>query len=90
MAWTDKETTYSRKWELGQVSKDLWKYIPAKYRDAVIDCFADSDGYWVWLDHEIGGYVAYDGAEDCGIIHEYTIADLQAAIKTIRRLKHEP
>lgn len=86
-SWADKEAAYCQAWTRGQTSKDLWKYIPMKYRIGVVYCFADSDGYWIGLDHAVGGYVAYDGGSDCGVIHEYTITDLLAAIKTIRRTK---
>lgn len=84
-AW-QKEREYGERWNAGRINgRDLWRYVPQKVAEGVTDIFADSDGYWVWLDHEDGGWVAYDGAEDCGMIHEYTIADLRDAIKTIRR-----
>ena len=81
----EKEYQYEAAYRAGRTAKNLWKYIPAKYREAVTNAFADSDGYWIWLDHEDGGWVAYDGGEDCGMIHEYTINDIKEAIKTIRK-----
>ena len=86
MVWTDKVSVYEDKWNAGTVAKDIWKYIPVGKQAFVVDAFADSDGYWIWLDAE---HVAYDGAEDCGTIHEYTIADLREAIKTIRQASPE-
>ena len=85
MNWASKEDNYERRWASGRISYDIWKYIPERVMEGVTNAFADSDGYWVWLDHEEGGWVAYDGAEDCGMIHEYTITDLRKAIKTIRK-----
>lgn len=81
-----KEDRYIDRYTNGQVSTNIWKYIPYKVSEGVTNAFADSDGYWVWLDYENGGWVAYDGGEDCGIIHEFTVADLKAAIKTIRKV----
>lgn len=89
MDWFDKQERYEQRWNAGQIDSDIWKYIPGKYNEAVTDAFADSDGYWVWLDNEPGGWRAYDGGEDCGIIHEYTVADLREAIKTIKRHKQK-
>lgn len=81
----NKEEAYAEAFRRGTYARDLWKYIPRNKLDGVTNAFSDSDGYWIWLDHEGGGYVAYDGGDDCGTIHEYTIADLRAAIKTIRK-----
>lgn len=85
--WWELESEYQRRYLSGLIPRDIWKYIPKKYAGAVKNAFADTDGYWVWLDNEEGGWRAYDGGEDCGIIHEYTLNDLKAAIKTIRRYK---
>ena len=85
--WEDKQNQYERSFQTGKTATNVWKYIPAKFRETVTNAFADSDGYWIWLDQEEGGWVAYDGAEDCGMIHEYTVADLKEAIKTIRKLQ---
>ena len=78
-AWK-KEVAFERASRAGNVSNGIWKYIPKKFYSAVSDCSVDSDGYWVYLNK---GWTAYDHDVDCGIIHEYTIADLKAAIKTI-------
>ena len=85
---TNKEDAYAQKWDAGTVAADLYKYIPRRIAEAgaIDNAFADSDGYWIWLNHEEGGWVAYDGGEDCGTIHEYTIEDLKKAIKTIRKV----
>lgn len=80
----EKEEEYERRWASGRVPQDIWKYVPDKYADAVTDAFADSEGYWIWLGKD---YFAYDGGADCGSIHEYTVADLKEAIKTIRMIK---
>ena len=80
-----KVERYEDRYRSGRVDTNIWKYIPDKCREGVTNAFADSDGYWVWLDFEEGGWVAYDGGSDCGIIHEYTIQDMRAAIKTIRQ-----
>lgn len=85
MEWCEKEVAYERMYSQGRQAKNLWKYIPAKLAEAVTYAFSDSDGYWILLNHEEGGWVAYDGGSDCGVIHEYTIADLKEAIKTIRK-----
>lgn len=62
---------------------DISKYIPKKlYKaGAIQDAFVDSDGYWIWLND---GWYSYDAADDCGMVHEYTIKDLKCAIKQIR------
>lgn len=83
--WRSNEDRYADRWQRGQISRDIWRYIPESVRAGVTDAFADSDGYWIFLDHESSGWVAYDGGEDCGIIHEYTIEDLRKAVKTIRK-----
>ncbi len=84
-SWADKEAIYENIYRSGRQAKDIWKYIPQKYHEGVTNAFSDSDGYWIWLNHEEGGWIAYDGGEECGIIHEYTIVDLMDAIKTIRK-----
>jgi hypothetical protein len=84
MEWWEKEDRYERQYRSGRVARDLWKYIPKKVQEGVTDALADSDGYWVYLGAD---WVAYDGGEDCGTIHEYTISDLIDAVKTIRRGK---
>ena len=77
-----KEEAYERTYNAGKHAENLYKYMPRKVLDGVIDAFSDSDGYWIYLsDH----YTAYDGGSDCRIIHEHTVQDLKAAIKTIRK-----
>ena len=85
MEFWEKEEAFERRQAQRRIAVDVWKYIPVKLYEAVTRAFSDSDGYWIWLDHEDGGWVAYDGGEDCGTIHEYTIKDLKEAIKTIRK-----
>ena len=89
MEWAEKEFRYSVLYRTGRQAKDLYRYIPEELIDAeAIDwCDINEDGYWIYLNHEGGGWVAYDGGEDCGTIHEFTVADLKEAIKTIRRAK---
>lgn len=87
--WEEKAEAYEKVFEQGRQAKDLWQYIPQRVMAGVTDAYADSDGYWIQLDHEEGGWTAYDGAEDCGVIHEYSIADLRKAIRTIRCTKKE-
>ena len=83
--WWQLEDEYERRYRNGTVATDLWKYIPKDKLEGVTNAFSDSEGYWIWLDCEEGGWRAYDGAEDCGTIHEYTIEGLRKAIKTIRK-----
>lgn len=78
-SWWEKEFRFENN---SRPATNLWKYIPERLKSAVDECSTDSDGYWVYLEN---GYVAYDGGEDCWVIHEYTITDLKAAIKTIRK-----
>ena len=85
MRTANKEDAYARSYRSGKVCTNLWHYIPQKLAEAVTNCVTDSDGYWLWLDHEEGGWSAYDHGEDCGIIHEYTIEDIKNAIKTIAK-----
>lgn len=80
----EKEDEYEQRWASGRIPTDIWKYVPQKLWSAVTDAFADSDGYWIWLADD---YFAYDGGADCGTIHEYTVADLKEAVKTIRMIK---
>lgn len=82
MDWFDKEEAFERVWQSGREAKNLYKYIPQRLAGAIAWCDVDSDGYWVYLED---GWFAYDAGEDCGIIHEYTIADLIQAVKTIRQ-----
>ena len=77
----NKEDAYADLFRAGRQATNIWKYIPRKKQEGVTNAFSDSDGYWIWLDD---CHVAYDGGEDCGIIHEYTIKDLVEAIRTIR------
>lgn len=85
MEFWEKEEAYEELYRHGRQAKDIYKYIPDKFIKGVTNAFSDEDGYWIWLDHEDGGWVAYDGGSDCGMIHEYNITDLKKAIKTIRR-----
>lgn len=80
--WYEKMEQYEDRYKANRQVRDIWKYIPQKKKECVTNAFSDSDGYWIWLDEE---HVAYDGGEDCGIIHEFTIVDLKDAIKTIRK-----
>lgn len=80
--WWEKEDAYKILFESGRQAKDLYKYIPEKFMEGVTDAFSNEDGYWIYLDK---CHVAYDGSVDCGMIHEYSIKDLKAAIKTIRK-----
>lgn len=69
---------------LSQIGGDImsiWKYIPKKAYKYIDDAFVDSDGYWVYLNKDS---VAYDGGEDCRIIHVETIKELKEDLKTIR------
>lgn len=78
MDWFDKEFFFERR---TRKAADLWRYIPYKKRPGISRAYADLDGYWIELE---AGWTAYDGGEDCSIIHEYTVKDLCNAIKTIR------
>ena len=84
MARINIEDAYADRWSAGRVSKDVWKYVPDRAKPGVSNAFADSDGYWVWLWED---WTAYDGGEDCGTIHEYTVSGLKEAVKTIRKIK---
>ncbi len=75
--WSDKEESYG---DRRRRSTNLWKYIPKRLREAVAGTQIDCDGYWVFLEN---GWSAYDNGSDCGVIHEYNIADLKEAIRTI-------
>ena len=80
MEWWEKEEAFESVYSKGRQAKNLWRYIPDKISKAVEETDVDPDGYWIYLND---GYVAYDGGEDCHIIHEYNITDLKKAIKTI-------
>jgi len=82
MNWYEKEPAYDKAYRAGKVSRDIYKYIPRKLSEAIDDCVIDPDGYWVYLNP---GWSAYDHDVDCRIIHEYSIADLKQAIKTIAK-----
>lgn len=63
------------------MSEQIMKYIPKGKREAIKECFRDSDGYWIWLKP---GWVADNScAETC--IHEDTIAELRYQISGIKR-----
>lgn len=74
----DFETRFNQ----GNRSYDISKYIPKKLYDAgaIQHACIDSDGYWIYLNE---GWHAYDGADDCATIHECTIKDLKDAVKGI-------
>lgn len=78
MEWWEKEAAFEERYSRGQVTDDLWKYIPEKLMDAVCDTAVDQDGYWVYLEE---GWTM-DGDNT---IHTHTIADLRADIRRIRR-----
>lgn len=84
MEWWEKEDIYARRWVMDKQAKDIWKYVPERLNEAILDAEISSDGYWLWLADE---YRAYDLSADCGAVHEYTIADLRKAIKTIKKIK---
>lgn len=81
-AWHEKEASFEDAYVAGRTAKNLWRYIPRNIYHGVDDCVVDPDGYWIYL---APGWTAYDHGEDCRIIHEFTIRDLQEAIKTIRQ-----
>lgn len=88
--WAAKVEAYDDAFMDGRTARNIWKYIPAKLIScgAVTNAIVDSDGYWVWLDFEEGGWRAYDHGSDCGMIHEYTIKDLKEALKTVKHSDH--
>ena len=63
-----KQERFERDLNRGNVSKDLWRYIPAKYTEYIADAFTDYDGYYIFLTN---------GEK----VHAYTISGL---IKGIR------
>lgn len=81
--WWEKEAAYEEVYRQGRQAKDLWKYIDIKTEEGVDETAIDEDGYWVYL---CEGWRAYDGGEDCTIIHEFNIQDLKVALKTIRKV----
>ena len=85
MDWFDKEEAYNKAYASGRVCRNLWQYIPQRLSEAVTNCETNSDGYWIWLDYEVGGWSSYVHGSDCGIIHEYRIEDIKKAIKTIAK-----
>ena len=89
--WEERSQAFEDSYESGRTAKDIWKYIPKRLLDsgAVATCFADSEGYWVQLDFEEGGWRAYDYDDDCGIIHEYTIKELREALKTVKQVNDD-
>lgn len=84
MDWADKEASYSRRWSKGTQCRCPEKYIPMRLikAGAVGLVCVDADGYWIYLTE---GWTAYDGGEDCGVIHDYLITDLKESIRSIRR-----
>ena len=76
--WHEKEARFGEH----APSRNIWRYIPKKLYEAVENAVVDLDGYWIYLNT---GWTAYDGGEDCGLIHDFTISDLKASIKTIRK-----
>lgn len=82
LTWEDYSSIFERNFYNGNIATDLWKYIPRKYHNAISFIDINPDGYWIYLNK---GYVSYDGASDCGTIHEYTIDGIKKAVKMIRR-----
>ena len=80
----DNVSNFEMIYRQGRECKFLWTYIPKRIENAIQMVNVNCDGYWIYLNE---GWVAYDGADDCGTIHEYNIKDLKSAIKTIRKEK---
>ena len=80
--WWEKEEAFEKAYRSGRCAENLWAYIPKKKYDAVRVAYVDTDGYWAYLEQ---GYTAYDGGEDCGVIHDYNITDFKESIKTVRK-----
>lgn len=59
-------------------TKGLWKYVPKRLSDAVVDITHDSDGYWIYLDEDwhMGGHESF---------HCETVKDLRELLKRVRR-----
>lgn len=81
--WWEKEIDWEDRYYSGRYCHNLWKYIPKKVKDGVDDVAEDSDGYWIYLSE---GWTSMDGGEDCRIIHDYDIAGIKDAVKTIRKV----
>jgi len=65
------------------VDPKILKYVPSSKREAVRECYKDSDGYWITL-HE--GWNADRMDFPCRTIHEDDIKELRYQIAGIRRL----
>ncbi len=84
MEWYEKEQAFADRLNSGKISADIWRYIPKKLMGCIEDAYINDDGYWIYLAE---GYTAYDGGSDSSTIHEYMIADLREAIKSIRKVE---
>ena len=54
------------------------KYVPKKYRDAIVDIDKDMDGWWAYLTDD---YIST--TTECHTIHELTLAEFKKEFKTI-------
>lgn len=76
--WWEKEAAFEAAYASGRHAKNLWKYIPNRFAEAIDETLVDQDGYWVYLKEEWN----MDGERT---IHCYTVADLKEDIKRIRK-----
>lgn len=61
---------------------NILKYVPKSKREAIHDCFRDSDGIWIFLKD---GWQAGRMDAHCHVIHEDYIAGLRYQIAGIER-----
>ena len=51
------------------------KYVPKKYRDAIVDIDKDMDGWWAYLTDD---YIST--TTECHTIHELTLAEFKKSM----------
>ena len=60
------------------------KYVPKKYRDAIVDIDKDMDGWWAYLTDD---YIST--TTECHTIHELTLAEFKKEFKTIVKVSEK-
>ena len=59
-----------------ELDNGILKYIPKKYHEFIVSCYADDDGYWVICCNDYK-FVA----TDCHTLHCATVKELKNDIK---------
>lgn len=63
-----------------RVSRDPYRYVPAKLREYCYDAYHDSDGYWFEFRPDENGIIPIFNSTGCSSVHEDTISECRVAL----------